>query len=144
MQPFLEWEPLPSLRDGAPCDPPMERARVPGGWLVRGSYRDRVVIGRVTGRSSISSAPSPFTFVPDARHEWVHPESRPTANVAAADEAVRELLFLAAIEGMECLSRGGKGCVFRAIDALRPDIAELWANDHEAKSLLDRFFPDGD
>jgi hypothetical protein len=60
----------------------------------------------------------------------------------AQDRAVRELLFLAGIEGISRLSRGGKGCVFRAVEALRPDIAALWAEDAEPADLLRRFFPD--
>lgn len=59
-----------------------------------------------------------------------------------ADEAVRELLFLVAVEGMECLSRGGKGCVFRAVEILRPDIAKLWSEEDDPHELLHRFFPE--
>ena len=32
---------------------------------------------------------------------------------AARDKAVRELLFLADIEGISTISRGGKGCIWR-------------------------------
>lgn len=65
-------------------------------------------------------------------------------NAKEADEAARELLFLAAIEGMSCLSRGGKGCVFRAVELLRPDIAKLWGDMEDPHDLLYRFFPEAE
>lgn len=68
----------------------------------------------------------------DRRHE-----------IDARDKAVRELLFLAAVEGMSSLSRGGKGCVWRAVELLRPDIAKVWG-DEDARTALKRFFPDPD
>lgn len=61
----------------------------------------------------------------------------------AMNEAAYELLFLVEIEGIGCLSRGGEGCVFRAIRALRPDIAERLAEGRWSDDLLLReFFPD--
>lgn len=60
----------------------------------------------------------------------------------AMDEAAYELLFLVEIEGMRALSRGGKGCVFRAIRALRPDIAERLVDSGWNDDLLREFFPD--
>lgn len=62
----------------------------------------------------------------------------------AADRAVRELLYLVAIEGIGTLSRGGKGCVFRALAALRPDIAEQWGDGADPHHLLNAYFPDHD
>ena len=58
------------------------------------------------------------------------------------DYAVHELLVLVAIEGISTLSRGGKGCVFRALEALRPDIARQWADDADPHHLLRVYFPD--
>lgn len=60
--------------------------------------------------------------------------------IAARDKAAYELLFLVAIEGTSGLSRGGKGCVWRALEALRPDIAKVWAEE-DARTALKRFFP---
>lgn len=63
----------------------------------------------------------------------------------ARDGAARELLFLAGVEGISCLSRGGKGCIFRALHHLRPDIATVWAEGEDPFGLLHRYFPeDGD
>lgn len=60
--------------------------------------------------------------------------------IEARDKAVRELLFLAAVEGMSSLSRGGKGCVWRAVELLRPEVAKVWG-DTDAMTALKRFFP---
>lgn len=63
---------------------------------------------------------------------------------ARADRACRELLFLAGIEGIKCLSRGGKGCIFRAVEELRPDIAAEWRADmgEDGSGLLRKHFPE--
>lgn len=58
------------------------------------------------------------------------------------DLAVRELLFLVAIEGIGHLSRGGKGCVFRAVEILRPDIAKEWSETEDANGVLNKYFPE--
>ncbi len=60
--------------------------------------------------------------------------------IAARDKAVYELLFLAAIEGIGGLSRGGKGCVWRAVEALRPEVAKVWEAE-DARTALRRFYP---
>ncbi len=66
--------------------------------------------------------------------------------IAARDQAVRELLFLVAIEGTNTLTRGGRGCIERAIEALRPDLAKVWVDDgggtEGARAALVRFYPE--
>ena len=58
------------------------------------------------------------------------------------DKAVRELLFLVAIEGIDKLSRGGKGCIWRAVELLRPDISKVWGDTDDPHGTLHRFFHD--
>jgi hypothetical protein len=62
--------------------------------------------------------------------------------IEARDKAVRELLFLVAIEGIDKLSRGGKGCVWRAVELLRPDVSKVWGETDDPHATLHRFFPD--
>lgn len=65
--------------------------------------------------------------------------------LAARDEAVRNLLFLAGVEGYRGLSRGGVGCLWRALEALRPDITATMPNGlDDAHAALSRFFPTED
>lgn len=66
-----------------------------------------------------------------------------TREIAARDEAVRELLFLVAIDGIGSLSRSGKGCVWRAVQVLRPDVAAVWEKE-DARAAMRRFFPTSD
>ncbi len=61
---------------------------------------------------------------------------------SVTNQAVRKLLFLVAIEGISSLSRGGKGCVFEAVEFLRPDIAKQWADGADPHHLLGAYFPD--
>ncbi len=74
------------------------------------------------------------------------PERR--AEIEGRDRACRELLFAIAVEGTSKLSRGGQGCLARAIEALRPDVAAAW--EHEggdvagAGVVMRRFFPTTD
>ncbi len=64
--------------------------------------------------------------------------------IEGRDEAVRQLLFLVNVEGINTLSRGGKGCVFRAVKALRPDVAAVWEESDDPRMARKRFFPDPD
>ncbi len=67
-----------------------------------------------------------------------------TLEIAARDKAVRDLLFGIGIEGLAShQSRGGLGCLWRAIEALRPDIAATMENGlDDAGEALRRFFPE--
>lgn len=57
------------------------------------------------------------------------------------NEAVYRLLFLIAIEGVSGLTRGGRGCVYDAIAALRPDIDRELADGAEPFGVMDRHYP---
>ncbi len=63
--------------------------------------------------------------------------------IAARDKAVERLLFAVDIEGLAAhQSRGAKGCLWEAIEALRPDIAATMENGlADAGDALKRFFP---
>ncbi len=63
--------------------------------------------------------------------------------LAARDHAVERLLFLVDIEGIGKLSRGGKGCVWAAVEALRPDVAKVW-EESDAGTARRSFFPGPD
>lgn len=102
-------------------------------------------------RGSVQRIPSPEEPCLDCGHrEMCHRRTAETVAPAepeedsATNQAVRELLFLVAIEGISKLSRGGKGCVFRAVEALRPDIAKQWENGAEPSHLLGAYFPDAE
>jgi hypothetical protein len=64
--------------------------------------------------------------------------------IAARDEAAKSILFGVAIEGLAShQSRGGKGCLWTALESLRPDITETMGNGLEdAHDALHRFFPE--
>lgn len=68
--------------------------------------------------------------------------------IEARDEAVRALLFAIAVEGTSTLSRGGQGCLARAIKALRPDVDAAWEREGGdvtgAYVVMKRFFPTAD
>jgi hypothetical protein len=67
--------------------------------------------------------------------------------IEARDKAVERLLFGVAIEGLAARqSRGAVGCLWRAIEALRPDIAETMKDVglDGAHDALHRFFPQED
>ena len=70
------------------------------------------------------------------------------AEIKARDLACRELLFAIAVEGTRSLSRGGQGCLARAIEALRPDVYAAWGHEggdaHGAGVVMRRFFPTAD
>ncbi len=61
--------------------------------------------------------------------------------LAARDLAVRKLLFLVDVEGVNTLSRGGRGCIWEAVKALRPEVAKVW-KEKGSREAMDRFFPD--
>lgn len=66
--------------------------------------------------------------------------------IEARDEAVRLLLYAIDVEGLvgqsSNASRGARGALWEAIEALRPDIAETMENGlDDAREALDRFFP---
>ena len=79
--------------------------------------------------------------VPRAVTEWL---TRDAGELTAGDSSVYELLFLAGIEGISTLSRGGKGCVYRAVELLRPDIAAEWDETDDPAGLMRKHFPDGE
>jgi hypothetical protein len=60
--------------------------------------------------------------------------------IEARDKAVHDLLFLVVIEGIEKLSRGGKGRVYDAVKGLRPDVAKAW-DEEGADAAKARFYP---
>lgn len=71
--------------------------------------------------------------------------------IAARDRAVERLLFGIWVEGLAShQSRGGLGCLWTAIESLRPDIAEtmkdatLESYPAAAREALRRFFPSPD
>jgi hypothetical protein len=128
--------------------------------VVWGDYLDAIVLGPgecrnerrlqiIRWHESIHSVGGMDNFIAHMKKELEYSnrsrkkadEAHLKADKEAMDTAVRELLFLAAIEGMNCLSRGGKVCVYRAVQALRPDIATLWGDTFDAHMLLIMFFP---
>ncbi len=60
--------------------------------------------------------------------------------IAARDQAVERLLFMLSIYAPH--DRGTRGCVFDAIEALRPDIAKLLADGEDAGDVRRRFWPE--
>lgn len=68
------------------------------------------------------------------------------AEIEARDKAVEKLLFAVYIEGLASKqSRGAIGCLWKAIQLLRPDIAETMENGlDDAREAHKRFFPDPD
>ena len=63
--------------------------------------------------------------------------------IEARDRAVRELLFAVAIKELASnLTRGARGCLWRALELLRPDITATMENGlDDAHDALHRFFP---
>lgn len=64
--------------------------------------------------------------------------------IEARDLAVERILFAVAIEGiLSHAARGARGCLWKAIEALRPDIAATMENglEDDAHEALRRFFP---
>lgn len=66
--------------------------------------------------------------------------------IAARDLAVEKLLYAVWVEGLVVkASRGARGAVWEAIEALRPDIAATMENGlDDARDALRRFFPSPD
>lgn len=64
--------------------------------------------------------------------------------IEGRDKAVKDLLFLVNVEGIGSLSRGGKDCIFRAVEALRPDVAAIWRDSDDPRMTRKRFFPEPD
>ncbi len=63
--------------------------------------------------------------------------------IAARDRAVERLLFAIDIEGLAShQSRGARGCLWDALEALRPDIAATMDGLEDAGAARARFFPD--
>lgn len=64
------------------------------------------------------------------------------------DKAVERLLFLISVEGVGNLARGGWGCLYEALEALRPDVAKVYSDEgggrEGARAARLRFFPSED